>query len=637
MPRTFKLLTAALALAGSVSLLFTGQMNVFLSLPGLAILVGYYRHLRGLSPVDRRIISVLTVLELFVVIFDSYYVSHDFLLAVSHMTIVFQAMKGFDLREPWDKLQVFFMALLQLVITSELSNSMVVGAVFLVFSFLFMAALVYAHFEKEGSLGEVGFSRPLAMVTAIALLGTVVVFIVLPRFQYGLWGRRTGKSVQTVGFSEKVDFGAFGTVLGDDTVIMRAEIKGPSLPLYWRGMTLDNFDGVTWKNTEAQRRRFYVSGDKYDVLFIKDLPQTEQTVSLEPMDNEVLFALGTVASLKTKGIGLRGDTGGSLFMSMKRNRRFTYTAYSMPDGNLPVRPHERYAQLPPGMERIKKLAADIIKGKVDDLSRARTIESHLMKNYTYSVTTTAPPAGVSVVDHFLFNARQGYCEHYATAMALMLRTQGIPSRVVTGFMGGEVAPEGDYVVVRQKDAHSWVEAAIAGKWVSFDPTTPRLDEEDAITGLSFKSLRLFWYRHIVGFDTRDQEEVYRTLNLPVLELPKVKGFAISVSPVHGILAVLLGLALLSAYLLGKVSFALASYESRLYLKLRHVVKKHGGRLGPQSTAQDVVREARRLSLHPTHVERFVALYESSRFGAITLLPHERQEMKELLATIARRP
>ena len=129
------------------------------------------------------------------------------------------------------------------------------------------------------------------------------------------------------------------------------------------------------------------------------------------------------------------------------------------------------------------------------------------------------------VDDFLFNSKRGYCEHYASAMVLMLRTIGIPARIVTGFYGGEFNEYGGYVIVRQSNAHSWVEAAIDGRWRLFDPTPPVVERRASAIGYLLDMLRMKWNRYVVAFSASDQKEIIRTLSMP-FRLPSL--------PVHAL-------------------------------------------------------------------------------------------------------
>ncbi|HEB02471.1 MAG TPA: DUF3488 domain-containing protein, partial [Nitrospirae bacterium] len=475
----YKSLTGALALTGCASLIVSGELNIIFLLPGLAIFPGYYRYFTGKPPISRWLVAALAVAEIFVLGFDAFFVSKDFLIAVAHMTIVFQALKSFDFHEPWDPLQVYFMALLQLIITSDLSLSMAVGSVFVVFLFVFMAVLVVSHFMKEGTIDRVDFKRPMIIISIAAFAFTAVFFISVPRFKSGIWGRKAASGIRTVGFSGSVEFGSFGEILNDDTIVMRVKIKDSrAVPLYWRGSTLDRFDGVMrWKDTFKDRIRHDRTGGIFTFRGYRgDLDKlVEQEIILEPLDTDVVFGLGEVVALKSKSWLVYRNLAGTVTLPQKTRRRYSYTAYSRIEPTpVPLRMFkwelDRYLQMPEGMERVRALAREVAGTAVSPQARAGLIERYLLTQFNYSLDTKPPPPRTYVVDDFLFNTRTGYCQYFASAMVLMLRSVGIPSRIVTGYMGGEVNEMGNYVIVRQNNAHSWVEALIENKWVRYDPT-----------------------------------------------------------------------------------------------------------------------------------------------------------------------
>jgi hypothetical protein len=173
------------------------------------------------------------------------------------------------------------------------------------------------------------------------------------------------------------------------------------------------------------------------------------------------------------------------------------------------------ADLPP---RIKKLAEDWTRGAATSLDKAKAIEHHLRTEYRYDL---ASPSGRSKqpLDDFLFETRRGHCEFYSTAMAVMLRTVGVPTRNVTGFIGGSYNRFGRFYAVRQGDAHSWVEAFVDDVgWLTFDPTPPSdAAPKSEIVGfwayvrdlLEATSQR--WERHVVGYDLNQQVSLFQAL------------------------------------------------------------------------------------------------------------------------------
>jgi transglutaminase-like putative cysteine protease len=170
-----------------------------------------------------------------------------------------------------------------------------------------------------------------------------------------------------------------------------------------------------------------------------------------------------------------------------------------------------YLQVPVGHARVAELARSVAGDAPTDHQKALRIERFLKQGeYQYSLdqpdTGDRPPLEV-----FLFDQKRGHCEYFSSAMAIMLRTLGIPTRNVTGFVGGQYNPYGNYYALRQGDAHSWVEAYIRGRgWVTYDPTpTSRADagpRDNLWSDLNafIDAMRTRWMTSVVGYDLRSQ-------------------------------------------------------------------------------------------------------------------------------------
>ena len=146
------------------------------------------------------------------------------------------------------------------------------------------------------------------------------------------------------------------------------------------------------------------------------------------------------------------------------------------------------------------------------------IESQLQLDYGYSLEMKA--AGPDPLADFLFNVKAGHCEYFSTAMAVMLRTRGIPARVVNGFLPGEYNDAAGAYTVRQSDAHSWVEVYFpeSSAWVTFDPTPiagrtePVSQGFTAQLGKYAEAFELFWFQYVVGYDQQEQRSLAASLN-----------------------------------------------------------------------------------------------------------------------------
>lgn len=271
-----------------------------------------------------------------------------------------------------------------------------------------------------------------------------------------------------------------------------------SVPTYWRGEALQYYDGRRWIAGEMVGSRVEVAEDLSGMLPQQtdiSANQVVQTITLAdpPFSGLPLFSGGPI----TKVIGVRGSDGNgvepeivadpisdSLRLQGDRPRIFSYTIEAQlqasrerlrlsadePDPELIAK---TYLQLPDGLpQRVRELGRDITAGISGRYEMAAAVESYLEQTYTYTLNTKVPPVGREFTDHFLFDSKEGYCVHFATAMVVLLRTQGIPARYVMGFTPGEkIQGTTDSYRVTQEEAHAWVEVYFPGEgWATFDPT-----------------------------------------------------------------------------------------------------------------------------------------------------------------------
>ncbi len=660
MPQLYRILTAVLAFTGCVSLVISGEVNPIMSLTGIGLLPGYYRFLKGMPQAPGWAIGGFSVLTILIFFFDTLIVSNDYFLGVAHLTMTFQAIKSFDLKEPWDHLQVYFMALLQLIIASELTQSIAFGAVFILFLITLVTAMVLAHFMKdadgsinvlkEGTILKIDIKKPVAYISLLTLLVTVIFFVSTPRVSGGVWGKSRIKRIKNAGFSEKVNLGSFGELKLDPTVVMRIELNPMTTgPYYWRGMTLDYFDGTSWNSTLIATRKSVRRTDDEFVVQPFDMFRPApfsvslviQKIMLEPIDSDVIFGLDSVISLKGDFIRLEKNPASSLFVHRRGARRLQYVVKSDIITTTQSRDFElrkRYLNIPDFLrDKIKAFTGNVLISvgtkPVSDHQKASMIEKYLKKNYRYSLNVKPPDNNINPVLYFLFESKAGYCEHYATAMTMMLRSAGIPSRVVTGFFGGELNEYGDYIIVRQSDAHSWVEAVIDGRWKRFDPTPPVLIERPSALALYIDMLKMKWERYVVAFSLSDQKEIVKTVSIPfrLLLIPdfRPRGFS-------GVIYVLLPLSgiIMMLFLLRHLRFRRYGFVTAQYLKLRNIVKNKGAEISPSSTPSEVKQEAVNLGMDG-RIEEFIKLYEEHRFGGKEMRGEGKARYQRLIKEIKR--
>jgi transglutaminase-like putative cysteine protease len=286
------------------------------------------------------------------------------------------------------------------------------------------------------------------------------------------------------GFGSSVDLRSRGRL--SDELVLR--VRSPQAAL-WRGQAYDTFDGVRWtasdEITTPLTRGF---GDSFEVPppIEGRSPDGRRVVTTfyveQPLPN-VVFAASVPDDLYFPAGSVSVDRYGSMRSPILLEPGLVYSVLS----ELPVRPPahvpfdrtawppevlERYTQLPPSLPgRVPTLAQRITGGQTTTVGRVRAVESWLRTNTRYRLDVAADPAGVDAVDHFLFERREGFCEHIASAMVVLLRSIGVPSRLVTGFgPGGRNAFTG-YWEVAASDAHAWVEVLYPDVgWIAYDPT-----------------------------------------------------------------------------------------------------------------------------------------------------------------------
>jgi transglutaminase-like putative cysteine protease len=313
---------------------------------------------------------------------------------------------------------------------------------------------------------ELSFSlRLLALAIPVGL----AFFILFPRLATPLWGVPETTLDSKSGLSDSMSPGSIQSLFMDDSAAFRAEFAGPRPTvekLYWRGPVFWRFDGRSWQSG------FYGKNIKAEVI-----PEVEQgawryTVQLEPNERNWLFALDYAATIPS-------DARLTMDFQMIRRQAVTqlieYEIISNPDfvdaPNLRSPLRAEALHLPEGMNpRTRYLVDEWRYETPDDMEFVRRVLEHFnQENFHYSLE--APLLGTHSVDEFLFDTRTGFCEHYASSFAVMMRMAGIPSRIVTGYQGGWHSELGNYILVRQSDAHAWTEVWIAGQgWTRVDPT-----------------------------------------------------------------------------------------------------------------------------------------------------------------------
>lgn len=290
------------------------------------------------------------------------------------------------------------------------------------------------------------------------------------------------------GFSDVVDLRARGRL--SDELAFRVRAQQPAL---WRAEVFDRYEGSLWTMTDDETVTLAQDGDglsyrvpgdvawRNDAMGV-DSSKVVQTFYIEAAQPNVLFAASSAQQVYFPSAGLRVDAAGSIRSPILLDEGLVYSVVSevplTTESQLQAAPNrvpqrlETYLQLPDDLPgRIGDLAARISVDRSTVHARVLAMQSWLQTNTRYDLDVPRNPEGVDAVDHFLFETRRGYCEQIATSMAVMLRTLGIPTRLVTGYGPGQRNPLTGYFEVKQSDAHAWLEVFYPQVgWVAYDPT-----------------------------------------------------------------------------------------------------------------------------------------------------------------------
>jgi protein-glutamine gamma-glutamyltransferase len=367
----------------------------------------------------------------------------------------------------------------------------------------------------------------------------MLLFVLFPRLAAPLWGLPADRGA-TTGLSDSMAPGQIAELTLSDAVAFRVDFDGPTPPpatRYWRGPVFSNFDGRTWRAGDSGMLARLAPDEPGGITY---------SVMLEPNYRPWLFALDMPAALPQLAPGSMPDSASQpiltrsqqILLRMPVTQTLRYTQRSVLRGVYPANPllEARFnLGIGVGNPRTLEFARRLREQHPGDTDYIRAILDWFNKEqFVYTLSTLYLER--DPVDMFLFDTRRGYCEHYASAFVLLLRAAGIPARVVTGYQGGSVNPRGDYMIVRQSDAHAWAEAIVDGRWQRFDPTAavapsrievglggslpagapiPFFAGVEWLTNVrnAWDAFNYDWRRNIAGFDRDRQRALWRDWRL----------------------------------------------------------------------------------------------------------------------------
>ena len=457
---------------------------------------------------------------------DYFWLSRGLLEATVHLVCFLAVMKVLTARTNRDYLYTASIALLELVAAAMLSVNLNFFAYLAVYLVCAIAAATSAEIRgglrKPGRLAQRnvgGFGTRLGVTTALITAGILVLsaalFILLPRSANAAFRHTITARYHLSGFSNEVTLGEVGEIQRDTRPVMHVWPYSHRMPsnLKWRGAALTHFDGHKWSDPDFARREILPRKAPIEVADLLQRSRRDGTrfsyrVDLNLSDSDALFMagipeflnLGTGRALRTATGGFRFASGSADTMRYEVSSFIPYARRPELLATLDAADRARNLELPPLDPRVVVLARQ--------LATPANMERYLRTQFGYTLDLPSA-AQADPLANFLFERRKGHCEYFASAMTVMLRSQGIPARLVNGFQSGTFNPINGLYVMRGSDAHSWVEAWIpTSGWTIFDPTPtvirPPVNALLARLALYQDATETLWREWVVNYDLNQQ-------------------------------------------------------------------------------------------------------------------------------------
>jgi transglutaminase-like putative cysteine protease len=500
----------------------------------LAIAVFLYRASQGAEEwLPTWALNVIGLVYLPVVYLDfTRFWAGQILRPLLHLAAFALVVKLFALRHEKDKwhvlIGVFFLFLASMG-TSVHPTVLLYLAAFLTLSILVLMRFAALHFltsfrQPSAALDEAPTWKFLGISTLVTLVVGGLLFPLLPRVgspYIVAGGPGAGRRTQSSGFSNVMSLDGIGRIRMNNAVALRLDYESPPPmrhELRYKGATYDLFLGNSWR--QSPLRPGSIDRGRYDFFHLRDEPPVSWVgIWQEPLGLRNLFLPQETVAVDSDSRRLTIDEGGAVFAMHRPDDVMRYrVALGSRASSIAEAPETDSVALDQSgvSDRLREYAAGIM-GEGELVERIERLERHLLEEYEYTMDLLGRNSA-EPIEAFLFEDRRGHCELFASSMVLMLRSQGVPARLVTGFLGGEESPLEDYLIVRQSNAHAWVEAYLPDHgWRAFEPTPPSGRPTAGSSTLwrtlyqAYDYLIFRWDRYVLTFGAADQVSLFSRL------------------------------------------------------------------------------------------------------------------------------
>ena len=572
------------------------------------------------------------------------------LKSMVHLLTFAYILKAFEIRQRKDFYQVLLLGLFLLASALIFKQSLVFSLLIILVLSLNLIVLLQVFSPKTTLLAS---AKTVAILLLQSSILAIVLFVLFPRLS-PFWQVPNAKSAQT-GLSDEVSPGDIASLALSSDLAFRVNFKGNEIPrysnLYWRAMTLENYDGRKWSRAKINGKAY--SSDK-EFVPISSGTGIAYDVIVEPSFQFWLFGL-TVATSDDARLRLMNDYTIQSRNVLTQISHYQVESYLQAPLDLMIsdaKKQRNLAIVEGSNPKLEKLALELIQNFPNPVDRSKSVLS-LFRNQEYFYTLTAPLLINNSLDQFFFDTKAGFCVHYASSYTYLMRAAGIPARVVTGYLGGEYnnasssqnSKQNGHLSIYQYDAHAWSEIWLDGVgWQRIDPTsavdpqrvdsgwsTALLTQQSSLNNdflglyqlkkiawlnnirLQLDALDYQWTRRVIGYSSKQQYDL----------LKRWFGDNIQWKTVITILSIIIGVMLLFAFI-NRCNFSLLKRKKispwlRLYQKALNKLAKKGLikpiDMTPTNFAQTVAQQYPELS---KELIEFTELFESLMYQQLSI-------------------
>lgn len=594
--------------------------------------------------------------------------SRDLFSSLTLLVLGVQSLRLLLPKSAGDGWQLCAIALLEFCVAAAATDEIAFALSAFLFLTLSAGAMWGLHLqqeeEREAGKPPGGFRLPpRTAAAALTLSGgggfllCAMLFAIVPRLEFRLPFHRFSRPQAVTGFAQTITLREVTGVKSSRRVVARVEFPvppriHPPTALYLRGVVYSRYEAGGWRVAASGVARAPRAGFHYIVGSVPGgIPLAVADITLEPANHPALFAYPQPVILEGPLGPVLSDGEGNLYLPQTSHPALRYRvqfAEEIPPrkGVAVFAPGPGSLEIPPELSAVAALGREVAGETGNDREKADRLLRFFRSGFRY---TLADPA--ASLQEFLFERRAGYCEHYAAALAVMLRAAGIPSRVAAGYYGGEWNDLGRYLIVRESDAHAWTEGWLDGRWVTMDATPPQDGSSPFLTRTGRPGLYLDWLRHrwdkyVINYSIRMQAEAvaggWSYLRKAGRGLRGTGSSGSRGAPLRAM--ALAGVAGLCLFLLYRTALGGRDAEYRggpdrlppAYSRLARRLERDGFRTSPGTAMGEMLSGAVRSNPALSgDAGRFLELYHRDRFGALPLSPREREEAFRLAGMLRR--